>query len=123
MTQRTLNFLALYFDAIDENIEEAVGELKEAGIDPEESENRVMQMIKKKKAEIKIEKGKELKTKVEEIIKAKTSSGKPETVEAKYSIAARKLGSLDEQDIQSIKKDAELLEEIGKLVSKGKNES
>lgn len=123
MTQRTLNFLALYFDAIDENIEEAVGELKEAGIDPEASENRVMQMIKRKKAQIKIAKGKELKTKVEEIIKAKTSSGKPETVEAKYSIAARKLGSLDEQDIQSIKKDAELLDEIGKLVSKGKNES
>ena len=123
MTQRTLNFLALYFNAIDENIEEAVGELKEAGIDPEESENRVMQMIKKKKAEIKIEKGKELKTKVEEIIKAKTSSGKSETVEAKYSIAARKLGSLDEQDIQSIKKDAELLDEIGKIVGKGKNES
>lgn len=122
MTQRTLNFLALYFDAIDENIEEAVGELKEAGIDPEESENRVMQMIKRKKAQIKIEKGQQLKTKVEEIIKAKTSTGKPETVEAKYSIAARKLGSLDEQDIQSIKKDAELLEDIGKLL-KSKNES
>ena len=45
-----------------------------------------------------------------------------EAVEAKYSIAARKLGSLDEQDIQSIKKDAELLEDIGKLLQ-SKNES
>lgn len=120
MTQKTQNFLELYFEAIDENIETVAGELKEAGIDPEESENRVMQMIKRKKAQIKIEKGLQLKIRVEEMIKARPD--RREAVEAKYSIAARKLGSLDEQDIQSIKKDAELLEDIGKLL-KSKNES
>ncbi|MDY0082635.1 MAG: hypothetical protein RBR74_05580, partial [Ignavibacteriaceae bacterium] len=109
MNPATKNFLQLFFDAIDENIQQVIRELKEEGIDTEESENRIKIMIKKKKAELKIERGKILKEKVEEILKAQPEETKSETIEERYSIAARKLGSLDQEDILSIKKDAELL--------------
>lgn len=123
MTQKALNFLDLYFDGIDENIDEVAGELKDAGIDPDQSQNRIMQMIKQKKADIKIERGKKLKARVEKIIKSKPEQSDSKVNEERYAIAARKLGSLDQADIQSIKKDAELLEDIGKLLGDGNDET
>lgn len=123
MNPATKNFLQLFFDAIDENIQQVIRELKEEGIDTEESENRIKQMIKKKKAELKLERGKILKAKVEELVKAQSVEVKPETIEERYSIAARKLGSFDQEDILSIKKDAELLKDIGKLFDKDKHEA
>jgi len=123
MTQKALNYLDLYFDAIDENIDEVAGELKDAGIDPDQSQNRIMQMIKQKKADIKIERGKKLKARVEKIIKSKPEQSDSKVNEEIYAIAARKLGSLDQADIQSIKKDAELLEDIGKLLGDGNDET
>ena len=71
MNQKTQNFLDLYFDAIDENIDDVVEELKSAGNDPEETHNKILYMIKQKKAELKIEKGKFLKARIEELIKSK----------------------------------------------------
>ena len=110
------NFLELYFEAIDENIEEVVGELKDAGINTEEAQNKILQMIKQKKAEIKIESGKILKERVLELIKKSDTVKEPEMDEKHYSIAARKLGKLESEDIESIKKDSILLKDIGKLI-------
>lgn len=123
MKSSARNFLDLFFEAIDENIEEMVGELKDAGTDPEESEKRILQMIKQKKAELKIEKGKKLKARIEELIKSKPETPISMVKEERYAIAARKLGALDSDDIEVIKKDSELLEDIGTLLNEGKDDT
>jgi hypothetical protein len=117
MTQRTLNFLEIYFEAIDENIDEVAGELKDSGIDPEESQNRIMQKIKQKKAEIKIEKGKQFKASVLKIIDKVQNQNKVYEETSEYRIAARKLGTLDKQDEVEIKKNEMILDEISKLIA------
>lgn len=116
MTERDKNFIDLYFEAVDENIDEVIRELKNSGIDPEESERKIMQMIKKQRAEIKIENGKILKERVLELIKKRDAVKEPEPDEKHYAIAARKLGKLERDDIESIKKDSILLKHIGKLI-------
>lgn len=116
MTERDKNFIDLYFEAVDENIDEVIRALKNSGIDPEESEQKIMQMIKKQKAEIKIENGKILKERVLELIKKRDAVKEPEPDEKHYAIAARKLGKLERDDIESIKKDSILLKDIGKLI-------
>lgn len=116
MTQRTLNFLELYFEAIDENIDEVVGQLRESGIDPEESQNRIMQKIKQKKAEIKIAKGKQFKASVLQIIDKVQNQNKEYEETPVFRIAARKLGKLDKQDESEIKKNEIILNEISKLL-------
>jgi len=123
MNQKTQNFLDLYFDAIDENIDDVVEELKSAGNDPEETHNKILYMIKQKKAELKIEKGKILKARIEELIKSKLETPISIVKEERYAIAARKLGILDSNDIQIIKKDSELLEDIGTLLNEGKDDT
>lgn len=116
MTERDKNFIDLYFEAVDENIDEVIRDLKNSGLDPEEAEQNIMQMIKKQKAEIKIENGKILKERVLELIKKRDAVKEPEPDEKHYAIAARKLGKLERDDIESIKKDSILLKEIGKLI-------
>ena len=56
-----LNLARLYLDIEDEDIEDIDMELKEAGIVPEDSEQKIWELIKKSKAEVKIENGKKLK--------------------------------------------------------------
>lgn len=116
MTERDKNFIDLYFEAVDENIDEVIRDLKNSGLDPEEAEQNIMQMIKKQKAEIKIENGKILKERVLELIKKRDAVKEPEPDEKHYAIAARKLGKLESDDIESIKKDSILLKDIGKLI-------
>lgn len=116
MTERDKNFIDLYFEAVDENIDEVIRDLKNSGLDPEEAEQNIMQMIKKQKAEIKIENGKILKERVLELIKKRDAVKEPEPDEKHYAIAARKLGKLERDDIESIKKDSILLKDIGKLI-------
>lgn len=123
MTERDKNFINLYIEAVDENIDEVIAELKNAGIYPEESEQKIMLMVKKQKAELKIEKGKQLKERVAEIIKLNAKQSDTKVTEERFAIAARKLGSIDHNDIQNIKKDAELLEDIGKLLDKVKSDA
>lgn len=123
MTQKALNFLDLYFEAIDENIDEVTGELKDAGIDPGDSQNRIMQIIKQKKADIKLEKGKILKERVQEFIKKKFDTLLPADMDETLAVAYRKLEGLNNDDELMIKKDAALLNEIDKLISEAKDEA
>lgn len=122
MDSITRNFLELYFEAIDDQEEAEKLSSTDQENDPEDLRNIIIKKIKRKKADLKIESGKILKEKVIELIKKKETDSTKEEDTKHYAIAARKLGSLDEQDIQSIKKDAELLEDIGKIL-KSKNES
>ena len=117
------NFLELYFEAIDENIDEVTGELEDAGIDTGESQNRIMQIIKQKKADIKLEKGKILKERVQEFIKKKFDTLLPADMDETLAVAYRKLEGLDNDDELMIKKDAALLIEIDKLISEAKDEA
>ena len=123
MTQKALNFLELYFEAIDENIDEVTGELEDAGIDTGESQNRIMQIIKQKKADIKLEKAKILKERVQEFIKKKFDTLLPAEMDKTLAVAYRKLEGLDNDDELMIKKDAALLIEIDKLISEAKDET
>lgn len=123
MTEKDRIFINLFFEAVDENIDEVIAELKNAGINPEESEQKIMLMVKKQKAKLKIESGKQLKARVAEIIKLSANQTDTKVTEERYAIAARKLGAFDQNDIQSIKKDAELLEDIGKLLDKVKSDA
>jgi hypothetical protein len=123
MNTTTRNFVKLYFEAIDENIDEVVGELKDAGIDPEESQNKIIYMIKQKKAEIKIERGKKLKVRIQEVLKKKFDSLKISEPDKVFALAYRKLGKLNPEDEAMIKKDAALLEEIEKIISESKDET
>ena len=123
MTQKALNFLELYFEAIDENIDEVTGELEDAGIDTGESQNRIMQIIKQKKADIKLEKAKILKERVQEFIKKKFDTLLPADMDKTLAVAYRKLEGLDNDDELMIKKDAALLIEIDKLISEAKDET
>lgn len=117
------NFLELYFEAIDENIDEVTGELEDAGIDTGESQNRIMQIIKQKKADIKLEKAKILKERVQEFIKKKFDTLLPAEMDKTLAVAYRKLEGLDNDDELMIKKDAALLIEIDKLISEAKDEA
>lgn len=123
MNQKTQNFLDLFFEAVDENIDEVVEELKSAGMDPEETQIKILDMIKAKKAELKKERGKRLKARVEEVIQKTIDLPIEAENEERYAIAARKLGALDKGDVEIIKKDAKLLDDIGEIVGKRDDES
>src|SRR5574338_394076 len=123
MNQKTQNFLDLFFEAVDENIDEVVEELKSAGMDPEETQIKILQMIKEKKAELKIERGKRLKARVEELIQKRLDLPIEAESEKRLALAARKLTELSDNDIVTIKKDAALLDEMEKIISGKKDEA
>lgn len=57
MKNRMDNFIELYFEAIEENIEKVIAELEEEGIDTEQSQQDILDLIKQKKGELKLERG------------------------------------------------------------------
>lgn len=123
MNQKTQNFLDLYFKAIDENIEEVVEELKSTGIDPEETQMKILYLIKKKKAELKKERGKNLKARIEELLQKRIDLPIEAESEKRLALAARNLTELSEDDIITIKKDASLLDEMEKIIGGKKDEA
>jgi len=123
MNQKTQNFLDLYFKAIDENIEEVVEELKSTGIDPEETQMKILYLIKKKKAELKKERGKNLKARIEELLQKRIDLPIEAESEKRLALAARNLTELSEDDIITIKKDAALLDEMEKIIGGKKDEA
>lgn len=123
MNQKTQNFLDLYFKAIDENIEEVVEELKSTGIDPEETQMKILYLIKKKKAELKKERGKNLKARIEELLQKRIDLPIKAESEKRLALAARNLTELSEDDIITIKKDAALLDEMEKIIGGKKDEA
>lgn len=115
MDRRTMNFIDLYFESLDENIEEVKEDLSEAGIDLENLMNNVNQMIKKAKADIKIEKGRILRNAAIKIIDRVQNNDYQQT--PAFRIAARNLGKLDKQDEEEIKKNEIILNELDKIIN------
>lgn len=123
MDKRIQNFFDLYLEAIDENIDEVVEELKNAGIDPDESRERILKMIKQKKAELKRENAKKIRERVLKVIKENSDKILPASSNDKLALSYRKLGKLDPDEEALIKKDVPLLDEIKKIISEEKDET
>jgi len=123
MNARERNFIQLYFEIMAENIEEISEQLLETGINAEESKERVLNLIKQQKAEIKIDNGKIMQARVLELVKKKDENNIPDKLEEHIAIAARKLGRLDQEDINNIKRDAALLKDIGKIINGGNDDA
>lgn len=122
-TKRLENFSTFYFDTSGNDIENMISELKEAGIDPDNSGEKILKRIKKERINLKIEKAKRAKERVEDFIKKKFDSLSPLENDEQLVLAYRKLEGLDSDDELLIKKDAALLNEIDKLISEAKDEA
>ncbi len=122
-TKRLENFSTFYFDTSGNDIENMISELKEAGIDPENSGEKILKRIKKERINLKIEKAKRAKERVEDFIKKKFDSLSPLENDEQLVLAYRKLEGLDSDDELLIKKDAALLEKLKKIISEENNET
>lgn len=114
MDRRTQNFLYLYFAVIDENAEEIKKQLEDEGIDIKNLEDDIKELIKKTKAEIKIEKGKIFKANALKVIDRVQNQNKEFEETPAFKIAARNLGKIDKQDEAEIKKNEMILKELDK---------
>jgi len=122
-TKRLENFSTFYFDTSGNDIENMISELKEAGIDPDNSGEKILKRIKKERINLKIEKAKRAKERVEDFIKKKFDSLSPLENDEQLVLAYRKLEGLDSDDELLIKKDAALLEKLKKIISEENNET
>lgn len=123
MDKRIQNFLDLYLEAIEENINEVDEVLKNAGIDPDESRERILKMIKQKKAELKRENAKKIGERVLKVFKGSSDKILPASSNDKLALSYRKLGKLDPDEEALIKNDVPLLDEIKKIISEEKDET
>lgn len=115
-TKRLEYFSNFFLDISDEEIEFMLSELREAGIDPEQSEARIKYLIKKTKAQIKIEKGKILQEKIKNVIREKVDYLLPQKEAGLLAVQFRKMDKIDREDIETIKKDKALLNDIEKII-------
>jgi hypothetical protein len=121
--KRLENFSTFYFDTSGTDIENMISELKEAGIDPDKSTERILRLIKKERIKLKIEKGKRLQERVEEFVRKNFNGLVPIENDEQLALAYRKLEGLDADDEKLIKKDAALLEELNKIISEENDET
>jgi hypothetical protein len=121
--KRLENFSTFYFDTSGTDIENMISELKEAGIDPDKSTERIFRLIKKERIKLKIEKGKRVQKRVEEFVRKNLNSLIPVENDEQLALAYRKLEVLDSDDEKLIKKDAALLEELNKIISEENDET
>jgi len=103
------NFLEFYFDPNILNEDEAGEILKEDGLDIENIKNEAFEMITRKKAELKINKGKEFKALAEEL---QNNCDSTNDAKINYKIAARNLDGLSENDKKVINESMDLLNKL-----------
>ena len=116
MKNRMDNFIELYFEAIEENIDAVIAQLEEEGIDTEQSQQDILRLIQKKKAEIKLGEGKKFKQFYLQATQSKNTKQENGISGSKHMLAARKqtnVFSAEEQ--KDILSDEEKLEIIKKL--------
>ena len=112
---KILNILDFYLDSMDDDIELIDAELENANINVEESEKRIMELLKNAKAELKIEKGRELKTNFEKAKKEVEEDGASNVAlgdEFDVRLAARNIGDLSEDDKKVISKNLRILDKL-----------
>ncbi len=116
MDNRKLEYFSNFLlDTSEDDINYMISELRDAGIDPVESQQKTLKMIKQKKAEIKLEKGKIFKATALKVIDRVQNENKEFEETPVFKIAARNLGKLDKQDEDEIKKNEMILKELGKM--------
>lgn len=103
--------LNLYIDPSYESKESAREYLKETGIDPEALHDEFGELLRKKEAEIKIEKGKELQKEFDEALK-NPDENQPGTKNDNYRMAARNFEGMTEEDIKLIRENLDALKKI-----------
>jgi ribosomal protein L11 methylase PrmA len=116
MKDRLDNFIELYFEAIEENIEEVIEQLKEEGIDPEEEQQDILRLIQRKKAEIKLQEGEKFKQYYQDATKPASSKPQTESSVSTPRLAARKqTEEFTENEADDIKLEEEKLRLIKKI--------
>jgi len=109
---KILNILDFYLDSMDDDIELIDAELENANINVEESEKRIMELLKTARAEEKIEKGRKLKlvfNNVKSQIEAKKDFESKNDEDLEYKMAARNISNLSEKDKKIVKKNLDIL--------------
>lgn len=115
MEDRFGNFIELYFEAIEENIEEVIAQLEEEGIDTEQSQQDILDLIKQKKGELKLERGEQFK-KFYQGATGKTDQNNSNGEGENLRLAARKQSAdFSENEKKDILSDEEKLKIIKKF--------
>ena len=119
MNDKLINFIDLYFESAEENIEVVKKQLEESGIDYEKSLEDTKQLLKKQRAKLKLNKGIILKQKLKEFYERAKENNLVYESRLEFRFAHRKFEGVDEEDMKELEEDAFLLEEIDKFLKNG----
>lgn len=120
MKYRFDNFIELYFEAIEENIDEVIAQLEEEGIDTEQSQQDTLELIKQKKAELKLEQGEQFKKAYQSQVQTEKSSPDSLTQNLHMLAARNQKEGFNEMERKDLLTEQEKLKLIAKL--KNQNE-
>jgi hypothetical protein len=113
-TQKLLNLARLYLDSSGEDINFISEELEEAGIDSETSEGKALELIRKSKAELKIQKGGKFKEEFYKKCDELKGSLQGEEIDAGLAVAFRKLEENESGDMLDDKEKMLIMEYLRK---------
>lgn len=120
MKYRFDNFIELYFEALEENIDEVIAQLEEEGIDTEQSQQDTLELIKQKKAELKLEQGEQFKKAYQTQVPTEKSSPDSLTQNLHMLAARNQKEGFNEMERKDLLTEQEKLKLIAKL--KNQNE-
>lgn len=120
MKYRLDNFIELYFEAIEENIDEVIAQLEEEGIDTEQSQQDTLELIKQKKAELKLEQGEQFKKAYQSQVQTEKSSPDSLTQNLHMLAARNQKEGFNEMERKDLLTEQEKLKLIAKLKNQNK---
>lgn len=120
MKYRFDNFIELYFEAIEENIDEVIAQLEEEGIDTEQSQQDTLELIKQKKAELKLEQGEQFKKAYQTQVPTEKSSPDSLTQNLHMLAARNQKEGFNEMERKDLLTEQEKLKLIAKLKNQNK---
>jgi len=120
MKYRLDNFIELYFEAIEENIDEVIAQLEEEGIDTEQSQQDTLELIKQKKAELKLEQGEQFKKAYQTQVPTEKSSPDSLTQNLHMLAARNQKEGFNEMERKDLLTEQEKLKLIAKLKNQNK---
>ncbi|HMU44573.1 MAG TPA: hypothetical protein PKA80_14840 [Ignavibacteriaceae bacterium] len=120
MKYRFDNFIELYFEALEENIDEVIAQLEEEGIDTEQSQQDTLELIKQKKAELKLEQGEQFKKAYQTQVPTEKSSPDSLTQNLHMLAARNQKEGFNEMERKDLLTEQEKLKLIAKLKNQNK---
>lgn len=120
MKYRFDNFIELYFEALEENIDEVIAQLEEEGIDTEQSQQDTLELIKQKKAELKLEQGEQFKKAYQSQVQTEKSSPDSLTQNLHMLAARNQKEGFNEMERKDLLTEQEKLKLIAKLKNQNK---